>query len=136
MYTGSNYQRNLPLTEIAKLIKGKLKQDFPQCKFSVISQYYSMGASLHISLMSSPFKVGEKDYMQLNQYQFKDKSNIEFINNGYKITPQLFYIMEKVCTIAYSYNFDDSDIQTDYFNTNFYLHIYVGQWDKPYKQIN
>jgi hypothetical protein len=28
--------------------------------------------------------------------------------------------------------YDDSDIQTDYFNTAYYFRINVGKWNKPY----
>jgi hypothetical protein len=28
--------------------------------------------------------------------------------------------------------FDDSDIQTDYFNCAYFFHIKVGRWNKPY----
>jgi hypothetical protein len=29
--------------------------------------------------------------------------------------------------------FDDSDIQTDYFHTAYYIHVNVGRWNKPYQ---
>jgi len=28
--------------------------------------------------------------------------------------------------------YDNSDIQTDYFDTAYYMYINIGQWDKPY----
>jgi hypothetical protein len=28
--------------------------------------------------------------------------------------------------------FDHSDVQTDYFNTAYYVDVNVGAWDKPY----
>jgi len=28
-------------------------------------------------------------------------------------------------------NYDESDIQTDYFNVGWYIHLNVGRWDKP-----
>jgi len=138
---GSNYNSKLSLKDIAKLIRGQLKKEFPTCKFSVVTEYYSMGCSLHVSLMESPFKVSKDEnfngHLQLNEYQFINESEVERqINNGYKITPQLFYIMNKVVYIINSYNYNDSDPQIDYFDTNFYLHLNVGKWDKPYRQIN
>ena len=41
--------------------------------------------------------------------------------------------MKNVCDFVMSYNFDDSDPMTDYFCTNFYLHLGVGTYKKPYK---
>lgn len=34
-----------------------------------------------------------------------------------------------------SYNFDDDDAYTDYFNSNFYGYVKIGKWDAPY-QVN
>jgi hypothetical protein len=31
--------------------------------------------------------------------------------------------------------YDRSDVQTDYFDTAFYIAISIGDWDKPYKKI-
>jgi len=140
-YQGSNYNRNLGIKEIAKLIRTQLKKDFPECKFSVQIERYSMGQSLHIYLMESPFKVSTdpdfKGYRQLNWY-FPDESESELkrILEQTKITPQLYYIMGEVHSLVNSYNYDDSDGMIDYFDTNFYMHLNVGKWDKPYKQIN
>ena len=44
--------------------------------------------------------------------------------------------MGEVHSLVNSYNYDDSDGMIDYFDTNFYMHLNVGKWDKPYKQIN
>lgn len=30
-------------------------------------------------------------------------------------------------------NHDNSDIQTDYFDVGWYIHLNIGRWDKPYK---
>ena len=44
-------------------------------------------------------------------------------------------MMRTVIAYAQSYNYDDSDSMTDYFDTNFYLSVYVGKWDKPFKIV-
>ena len=31
--------------------------------------------------------------------------------------------------------FDESDSQSDYFHTAFYMSIHIGQWDKPYQVV-
>ena len=31
--------------------------------------------------------------------------------------------------------FDDSDSQTDYFHTAYYMSVGVGKWDKPYEAV-
>ena len=141
-WQGQNYQRDLDIKEIAKIIRTQLKKDFPECKFSVSIKRYSGGQSLYIHLMESPFKISTdpefKGHYQLNEYMFLEQTEygIERIFEKWEITPQLFYIMQKVSKFVRSYNYDDSDGMIDYFDTNFYLHLNVGKWDKPYKQIN
>ena len=44
----------LNATQAAKLIRKALKQAFPKTKFSVRSQYYSCGSSVHISYTNGP----------------------------------------------------------------------------------
>ena len=41
--------------------------------------------------------------------------------------------MLNVCDFTMSYNYDNSDIMTDYFDTNFYLTLGIGRYDKPYQ---
>lgn len=48
---------NISLVDIAKAIKQQLKKEYPYCKFSIQTQYYSMGCSLHISIMETNFKI-------------------------------------------------------------------------------
>ena len=42
-------------------------------------------------------------------------------------------VMKNIHDFVMSYNFDDSDYMTDYFNTNLYLHLGIGTYKKPYK---
>lgn len=155
---GTRYDRDLSLKDIAKLVRKELKTKFPKCKFSVTTEYYSMGQSLHISLMAGPFEVlqvPERDsfshpisdteyaaikerhqdliehgaYHQLNEYQF-DK--YDGINNGMGITSEAWNVLKGAVEIVNSFNFNDSDGQIDYFNVNFYTHFNIGKYDKPY----
>ena len=32
-------------------------------------------------------------------------------------------------------NYDNSDVQTDYFDTGWYIDINIGSWDKPYTVV-
>ena len=75
----------------------------------------------------------ERGYAQLNPYSLGGKDTIS--DNGYFITE----MAEKVLLYAYkltvSYNFNDNDSMIDYFHTNFYIHIGVGKWNKPFKIV-
>lgn len=156
-WEGKNYNNNLSTTDIAKIIRQQLKKEYPNCKFSIRSEYYSMGSSIHICLISAPFEVfpdnvpdldhpvaeinrfagylkeaREKGYTQLNQYQFKYNWKDEQINNCTPLTEKVWSCMKRVYQIATEYNYDDSDAQIDYFSTNFYLHLNIGKWNKPF----
>ena len=125
-----------PITEIAKTVRETLKKELPDCKFSVTVHQYSMGCSMTVALMKSPIQImadSEKKYVQLNQYQFLDESRKKCCDS---LTPEGFDLMRKVTAIALKDHWSDSDAQSDYHNTNFYLHLEVGKWNKPYIEGN
>ncbi len=106
--------------EIAKIIRQHLKKQFPEVKFSVTSGHNS----INISIKKSPFNYSKLAYnpniSHLQYRAFEEKNN-----------PEINAILNYVEKYAESYNFDDSDTMTDYFHTNFYLHVCV---DYDYQQ--
>ena len=74
------------------------------------------------------------DYVDLKRYENTDNSNevaqrlsdMKMTEYGFKIAKKLFNIMHK------NY-WDESDIQTDYFNQAFYGNLYLGSYEKPYQ---
>ena len=170
-YEGVNMDNNKELTkqekysmdikDIAKKVKQQLKTEFPSCVFSVTIEHYSMGQSLHVSLMKSDFRVIRdfkdisemalfkytndghytneqiekmqlENYHQLNHHSFYEKFDPDSWNNGVFLTEQGHNLFKRVCEMVNHYNYNDSDIQTDYFDVNFYFHLNSGQWNKPY----
>lgn len=155
-WEGKNYDHNLDLKEIAKRLKIQLKKEYPKCKFSVQIQRYSMGQSLHISLMEAPFKAiicdrvrewdgrqaiyvkkpNENNHAQISQYNFgSDYETEKGVISGTLLTKQAWECIKRASELASNFNFDDSDGMIDYFHTNFYLHLNIGKWDKPFKKI-
>lgn len=73
-------------------------------------------------------------YVDLKRYENTDNSNevaqrlsdMKMTEYGFKIAKKLFNIMHK------NY-WDESDIQTDYFNQAFYGNLYLGSYEKPYQ---
>lgn len=156
---------SLGTKEISKRIRQQLKAEYPLCKFSVIMDSYSGGSSININLMESNFQVKQKpeeltdqaiceqinrnkwntekeirerqanSSHQLNQYQLQDDYNKNKWCNGVFLTEAGHRILRKVVEIVNQYNYNDSDIQTDYFDANFYLHIELGKWNKPFKEV-
>jgi hypothetical protein len=74
---------NLSLIDIAKAIKQKLKKEYPYCKFSIKTQYYSMGCSLHISILETNFKI-IKPFEELSEIAI-----IRYLDNGFRTKEDL-----------------------------------------------
>jgi hypothetical protein len=104
--------------EKSKKVKAELKKAFPKIKFSVTIDNCT---TLNINIMEAPFKFTDKDYEQLNPYYLNRYQNSE--------------ALEQIKSIANQGNYDNSDIQTDYFEVGFYLHMNIGKWDKPFKLV-
>lgn len=132
------------IKDIAKDVRKQLREEFPQCKFSVTIYRFSMGQSMTIALMGAPFAAFAKDedvngnrredaYAQLNQYQLR-KEPEEHICNGAYLTPEAWAVMKRADEVQREYNWNNSDSQTDYFDVNFYFHPQIGKWDKPFEK--
>lgn len=72
------------------------------------------------------YKLNKKNYHQLN-YCYLDHT--QWIN------PIILNVLIDINTFVKSYNYNDSDAMIDYFNTNFYYHLAIGQSDKPAKFV-
>jgi hypothetical protein len=59
--------------------------------------------------------------------------NVYYIDDRYNPTAKKF--LRRALEIMMEGNWDNSDIQTDYFDKGWYVDINVGKWDKPYQMI-
>lgn len=152
-WEGKLYDDNLSMKEIAERIRFILKKQYPECKFSVVKNVYSGGASINISLMSAPYEVfstpnqekaeevariplSAEDVMNRWQSTFDKKHsqiNQFYIDEDYMLNNKGKEIMKFAKDVTVAYNFNDSDAMTDYFHTNFYEHLAIGKWDKPFQ---
>lgn len=110
-------------TAEVKNIRNKLKEKFPQFKFSVSG---GNSLKLHVSIVSGPEDfseyTGEYKSFEVNQYHL----------GGYGKFSELF---AKIYDVMKSENwYDKSDSMSDYFNTAYYMSLSVGKWNKPYEQ--
>lgn len=77
-WEGSRYDSNLTLKEIAKIVRGYVKEKYPTCKFSVRTHYASMCQSLSVDLLEFPeqmYKTAEElkeNYYVEHTYTDKD----------------------------------------------------------------
>lgn len=155
-WEGNEYNRDLGITDISKIVKQRLKNEYPDCKFSVTVEKYSMGQSMTVALMEAPFEVytgcgqiilnefvsyPDTGYHQLNQFQFKNpysdlgRFTPNGWNNGVILTPHGWDCLRKATLVSQGFNYDDSDSMIDYFSTNFHLHLEIGKWNKPFRKV-
>lgn len=131
------------LKEIAQEVRTQLKKEFPNCKFSVMTEYYSMGQSLYVRLMSAPFAAFAKstdvngyerrrDYCQLNEYTLRGREPEELVCNGEYLTREAWDVMKRAEEIGNANNWNNSDSMTDYYDVNYAFHIGIGKWDKAF----
>jgi putative lipoic acid-binding regulatory protein len=102
-FVGSNYS-GLSTKETAVVIRKELKTRFPECKFSVTSDYNSVD----VELKSSPYEYLNAPY-ELDYHELKEWVN----SNNIEINAIKKYV-EKLVN---SYNYDDSDSMTDFLHT-------------------
>lgn len=135
--------------EIAKAVREQLKKELPGWKFSVTFRSYSGGSSIDLTLMEGPEEVTElipfgddghldrQRYAQLNPHSFGSQGRFygkeQLTSNGTVLTPKGWEVMEKATKILAAYHWDKSDIQSDYFHCNFYMHVGLGKWNKDYQ---
>ena len=123
-WKGRNYNGQMR-GEIVEIIRKWLKETYPRYKFSVTQNGYR---SINIYLIKADFEAFTKEsgliYKDINHYH---------IGTDRTITERAREVMLNVCDFTMSYNYDNSDVMTDYFDTNFYLTLGIGRYDKPYQ---
>lgn len=130
-FEGSNYQKSkdLSVVEIGKLIKQEFKKEFPEIKLSVKSQVYSGGCSIHAYITEFSGQIFSEEYLEyrtdpdaiLNYELFSDYCDRKVLS-PVRFTPEVLKTLDRLEEIGNSFNFDDSDSQTDYFSNSFYYH--------------
>lgn len=95
MNVGSNYDKvsKLSTTEIAKLVRADLKRDFPLYKFGVRTRYFAGGSAIDVTIKGTR----------------KPQTIVEILK-----------VKRGAKAILDSYNRQDINITTDYWNVRFY----------------
>lgn len=72
-----------------------------------------------------------------NQYgevwQAKDHIDVNTYHLSSYFTGPCLKCLEELKAAMMEGNWDNSDIQTDYFDIGWYIQINIGQWNKPYR---
>lgn len=130
-WEGKHYKNteDLSTAEISKLIKKELEIEFEDvAKFSVISDVFSGGSSINVSITDLSFIPYNQNFLQhleagksIHEYDEAHKNHYNEYTS--RFNDEFNKLVKKVESITNQYNFDDSDIQTDYFHVRYYKHV-------------
>ncbi len=162
-WEGKRYDPRMSTTEIAKTIRAYCKEKYPTWKFSVTSSYFAGGSEINIAVMEAPVDIFNREYFSLpmdndlrnyrrpgyrhdcwenfekmteeNNYDLQihritdNRDDYDYLNDiGYAVILDVYGFMQ-------SYNYDDSDSMTDYFDCNFYCNLNIGKWNKGFRIV-
>lgn len=106
--------KNMPNVEIAKEVRKHLKERFPEVKFSLRSNHHS----IDLEILQSPYG---------RERIFKNRITGEPDRYGYyQDSEELEAVRKYFDTYLNSYNYDNSDPMTDYFDVGFYDRVYIA----------
>ena len=112
-----------------KQIREALKKEFPEIKFSVRKDGSS---SVHVGIIKSPYNFNDLPFFRqdgstnVNQFRVPDCTHRRLLEK----------ILKVIKTGSDRIWFNNSDPMTDYFHVAFYIHLYVGHWEKGYEMIS
>ena len=123
-FTNQLNYKAMPYIEVSKVaeIRNQLKKALPAFKLSVTREHYSC---VNVAIQSGPVEF-PKPYEQINQY---------YIEEHWKDQPGARAVLLKIKDITMKDErtmFIDGDYGAI---PNYYVHISVGKWDKPYQLI-
>jgi hypothetical protein len=112
---GSKYDKSLSRKEIAVRVRADLKEavkagELPAAKYSVRIE----SGSVNVTVSGLPFEVLDEKRVLADH----DQPNVFSGRNW--ISDQALALQNKIEALVGAYNFDGSDIQSDYFHVNFY----------------
>lgn len=129
-WEGVRYDSNLSTKDISARVRVYAKERWPEYKFSVRTQYYSGGSSIYVKLISGPEAAFVSGSEEERRSYVSTCRNVKGFDG---VTKAVAFVVNDVCDYMASYNYDDSDGMIDYFDVNFYTHIHIGSWEKPYE---
>lgn len=131
-------------TEEVAAIRKQLKAEMPEYKFSVKKCHHS---SVTVAFMKGPawetFQSRDRYTGEMHDDAMDDHEQLNHVwaENFYgEKNAAIIKKVEKIIKTAPVKAggrewYDDSDSQSDYFDTAFYMSIHIGAWDKPYQVV-
>lgn len=141
-WKGDRYDSSLHTTDLTAIFRNYLKMVYPTFKFRVYKTSYS---SIHVALMEAPVDLflNIDDVPMVDQWgspsdhlkRAVEKKHVDFHGENKCLTEYGNKIMMDVRNFVNSYNRDDSDSQSDYFDRRFYENLSVGMWSKCFQVV-
>lgn len=115
-------------------------------KIKEICKKYGVKASLSTDRYSLNLKIkqGKIDFISNYNESIKDDLSAQLATKHLQVNPYHYqshftgnarkFLTEAIQAMNNG-NHDNSDIQTDYFDVGWYIHVDIGQWDKPYEVV-
>ncbi len=126
-FTGEKYEevKSLSTTDITKLIRKEIREKYKGMKISVTSEHFSGGSAINITIKECGFNPINTEWnpkeedMQLRKSKYNEEGES---------------LLKELEEVANKYNYDRSDVMTDYFDVMFYLHVNYG-WESEEEWI-
>lgn len=132
-WKGENYNPRISLKEIACIIREYVKDVHNDYKFSITTVDHRC---LYVVIVEAPADVFTEDSEKIGHLQGIDGYAMNrYTRDKYKLTPEATVVITDIQKLITSYNRDDSDAMTDYFDRHFYDRFHLGKWDEPYKIV-
>ena len=123
--------------EMTRAVRVALKEKMKGWKISVAKNAHN--STIYLTIEESPKEID----LDL-EFQDDDRRELGYMDvNHYFIDQYLFAehykkiidIMKEATASVGCPFYDESDIQTDYFNTAYYYYLRIGSYEKPYIKV-
>lgn len=119
-FEGSNYDPNLSVKDITKIIKEQILKKYPNIKVSVTNRDYK---SIIVTIKDFGFNPFKESFAKVSGSKTSDTFYSE--NEESVFVSKVKSIIKEIESLMESYNFDNSDSQSDYFHVNFYKTVTI-----------
>lgn len=124
-WTGKNYTGEHDLQKLAKIFRDWLRKVYPSCKFSVVTSRGYRTVQITLSVADfNPFTGENKKHYDIRRYD---------VETDPEITDRAKDMFANIRNYVNTYNYDHSDLMADYYDTNFYISLAIGQYENPFK---
>ena len=120
---------SIPYSELSKHFKQWTKSTYPNCKFSVTCDWAGYTRHISVNLYQADFECfidASMTNIDINHY---------WLENENRITDRCREVISNVIDYVKSFNYDNSDSMTDYFDVGFYMDFKIGSYSRNFKYV-